>query len=171
MKMTQSEDVKTQGYSADIGVNVSTHETFEKIGRVSEWWTKNVTGHSARLGDIFTVRFGETFVDFEISELLLDKKVVWKVTDCNLHFIQDKKEWKGTSVVWEILPGREKTIVRMTHRGLVPGIDCYDNCIAGWNFYVGDSLLKLLLQDKGLPDGKGRQSAAKMATVPAESES
>lgn len=163
--------MKAQDYSADIGASVSAREAFEKIGRVSEWWTKNVTGRSTRLGDTFTVRFGETFVDFEIAELLLDKKVVWMVSDCNLHFVKDKKEWKGTRVVWELLSGAEKTIVRMTHRGLVRGIECYDNCVKGWNFYFRDSLLKLLVQGKGLPEGESGQSAGNTATVAAESAS
>jgi hypothetical protein len=156
--------MKAQDYSAEIGASVSAREAFEKIGRVSEWWTKNVTGHSTRPGDTFTVRFGETFVDFEVAELVLDKFVAWKVTDCNLHFVKNKKEWKGTGLLWEVLSGAEKTIVRLTHRGLVPGIECYGNCIEGWDFYFRDSLLKLLVQGNGLPDGKGRQSAGKTAT-------
>jgi hypothetical protein len=31
-------------------------------------------------GDSFTVRFGETFIDFTVSKFLPYKKVVWNVT-------------------------------------------------------------------------------------------
>ena len=79
-------------------------------------------------------------------------KVVWQVTDCNLHFVNDKKEWKDTSVVWEASPANGATQVRMTHVGLVPDVECYDNCKTGWDFFVGESLSKLLNENKGLPD-------------------
>jgi hypothetical protein len=160
--------MNAQDYSAEIGARVSTHEAFERIGHVSEWWTQNVTGRSARVGDTFTVRFGETFVDFEIAELIPDQMLVWKVTDCNLHWIWDKKEWKGTRLVWEVFPGAERTIIRLTHRGLTPGIECYDTCVRGWDFYFRESLLKLLAEGKGLPEGESTPSAARTATVAAE---
>ena len=65
----------------------------KKISKVNGWWAKNFTGKAEALNDKFSVHFGETFVDFHVSELIPDKKVVWKVTDCNLHWI-NKKEWK-----------------------------------------------------------------------------
>jgi len=115
-------------------------------------WTKAFTGAAEKVGDAFTVRFGETFVDFKISEVVPGKKVVWQVTDCNLHWINDKKEWKDTSVVWEASPDNGATRVKMTHIGLVPCAECYDNCKGGWDFCVGKSLSKLLNENKGLPD-------------------
>jgi hypothetical protein len=84
------------------------------------------------------------------------KKVVWQVKDCNLHWINDKKEWKDTSVVWEASSNNGATRVKMTHAGLVPGVECYDNCKGGWDFFVGESLSKLLNENKGLPDQKPR---------------
>lgn len=163
--------MKAQDYRAEIVARVPTHEAFERIGHVSEWWTKDVTGRSTRVGDTFTVRFGETFVDFEVAELILEQMLVWKVTDCNLHWIENKKEWKGTSLVWEVFPGAERTIIRLTHRGLTPGVECYDTCVKGWDFYFGESLLKLLAQGKGLPQGDSTPAAAKTATVAAEAAS
>jgi Activator of Hsp90 ATPase homolog 1-like protein len=143
----------SKDYDRSIKANIPPAQAFDKITRVPDWWTKGFTGCSQKLGDNFTVRFGETFVDFKISELVPDNKIVWEVTDSNLHWLKDKKEWNGTKVVWEVSPeGKSETRVRMTHSGLVPGVECYDRCKEGWDFYVGESLLKLLTEKKGLPD-------------------
>ena len=94
----------------------------KKISMVNLWWAKNLSGSAEKLNDKFTVRFGETFVDFLISELIPDKKVVWKVTNCNLDWIKAKKEWNGTEVVFEISSENNKTNIEFIHIGLVPGI-------------------------------------------------
>ena len=57
----------------------------KRISQVNRWWAKNFTGKAVKPDDEFSVRFGDTFVDFKISEFIPEKKVVWTVTDCNLH--------------------------------------------------------------------------------------
>jgi hypothetical protein len=79
-------------YQRSIQADISPAEALSRISRVSDWWTKNVTGRSQNPGDAFTVRWGETFVDFKILEVIPGKRVVWHVTDCNLPWINDKKE-------------------------------------------------------------------------------
>ncbi|HZS51979.1 MAG TPA: hypothetical protein VFA54_14025 [Bryobacterales bacterium] len=59
-------------------------------------------------------------------------------------------------IVWEVLPDNGATQVKMTHVGLVPGAACYGTCEKGWNFYVGESLLKLPAENKGLPNQRPR---------------
>ena len=144
-------------YTATISAKITAKEAIDRISRVPDWWTKGFTGASQKPGDTFTVRFGETFVDFRVTEFVPEKRVVWEVTDCNLHFIPNKKEWNNTRVVWEATTEKDLTSVCMTHVGLVPDHQCYQNCEEGWNFFVKQSLLKLLTENKGLPDGKKRR--------------
>lgn len=146
-------------YSSSITANITAQEATERINRVADWWTSNFTGALRRVGDAFTVRFGETFVDFLVVELVPARRIVWQVTDCNLHFIVDKKEWKDTSVVFEISSNGALTTVTMTHAGLVPAAECYENCRTGWNFYITQSLQKLLTENQGIPDGQRRQES------------
>ncbi len=149
-------------YQAVVTAKVSGDEAIRKINQVSQWWTKGVVGAPRRQGDRFSVRFGETFVDFEVAELDPGKRVVWNVTDCNLHWITNKKEWKGTQIVWQLSSKNGTTEVSMTHVGVFPGAECWDNCKPGWDFYVGESLKKLLAEDAGLPDGdSGARRAAR----------
>ena len=143
-------------YSSTIIANLTTKEVFDRISRISDWWTKGFTGDSSQVGDRFTVRFGDTFVDFNIIEVIPHKRIVWHVTNCNLHWIQDKTEWKDTKIIWEVSSEDGTTRLSMTHLGLAPGIECYEDCKTGWNFYVGESLKKLLTENTGMPDGQRR---------------
>ncbi|MBN9384105.1 MAG: SRPBCC domain-containing protein [Chitinophagaceae bacterium] len=138
-------------YHCSITADVTAKEAFEKIARVSDWWAVNFEGSAERTGDTFTVRFGETFVIFKIGEAIPNKKIVWQVMDCNLHWQQDKKEWNGTEIVWEISSVNGSTRIDMIHVGLVPGVECYENCETGWNYHIKESLFKFLTEDKGLP--------------------
>jgi hypothetical protein len=40
----------------------------------------------------------------------------------------------------------------MTHVGLSPALECYDNCSGGWGFYFNRSLRKLITTGVGEPD-------------------
>ena len=144
--------MKGQNYHNSIVANITAKDALENISRVPKWWATNFEGNSQKLNDIFTVRFGETFVTFKIAELVSDKKIVWQVIDCYLHWLTDKKEWKGTKIDWEISTKNNSTQIDMTHIGLVPEIECYKDCKKGWNFFVGESLLKLITEGKGLPE-------------------
>jgi hypothetical protein len=53
---------------------------------------------------------------------------------------------------WEISTEKNSTQIRFTHIGLVPGIECYKGCEKAWNFYINESLFKLLKKGKGMPE-------------------
>lgn len=146
-------------YTASITVNADAKTAQEAISKVPEWWTAGYTGNSEKLNDVFTVTFGETFVTFKVTEVVQDKRVVWKVTDCYLHWQNDKKEWNDTEVAWDIASKDNSTSITMTHVGLVPEVECYENCREGWDFYIHESLFKLLTQHKGLADLKNKVPA------------
>lgn len=144
-------------FTCSISAKISTKEAFQKICNVSAWWGTNVEGHSEKMDDIFTIHFGETWVTFKIAETIPGKRIVWEVTNSCLPWLKDKTEWTNTQVVWEISQEGDNVKIDMTHAGLVPAVECYENCEKGWNFYVKDSLFKLLTEGKGSPD-KRRQS-------------
>jgi hypothetical protein len=143
--------MKKNDFKLTITVNGSVEEALQKINQVNKWWAKKVKGTSEKLNDVFKVDFGETFVDFQISELIPGKKVVWKVTDCNLHWIDNKKEWNGNEIVFEISSVKNKTTIDFTHIGLVPQAECYKDCEAGWTEHITDSLVKFINIGKGMP--------------------
>lgn len=141
-----------QDFSLSLTVKASAKETMKKISQVGSWWAKNFNGHAVKLNDKFSVHFGDTYVDFRISEVIPDKKITWLVTDCNLHWIKDKSEWNNTEVVWSLTEKDGKTKIDFVHKGLTPESECYESCEPGWTHHLKDSLLKLIENGKGLPE-------------------
>ncbi len=153
--------MKKQNYTCSFTTTISAQEAFKRINRVSEWWSENIKGSSKDLNDVFAIHFnfGDSFV-IKIVELVKDKKVVWLVTDCDLTWIKDKKEWKGTKISFDISTANNSIQIDFTHIGLVPGIECYEGCVKGWDQYIKESLFKLLTEGKGLPDRKRSKAIA-----------
>jgi|SRR5579883_3485299 len=142
----------SQDYSCTVEAKVSAEEAFKKIARIADWWNQRATGEAEKAGDTFRVDFGETWVDFEVVEAIPNKRVVWRVTDCHLHWLENRTEWKHTRVIWGLSTENGATTISMTHEGLTPQIECFERCEAGWDFHVRKSLLRLLNENAGLPD-------------------
>ena len=144
-----------QDYRCSMSARVSASDAYDKIARVSEWWAKDFEGSARNFGDVFTVRFGETFggtfVDFKIIEAVPGSKVTWRVTDCYLPWLTDKTEWNDTNVVFEISARQSETTVTLTHEGLVPEVECFDSCVQGWDQYFGQSFRQFLTDGHGMP--------------------
>jgi hypothetical protein len=142
--------MENKNYHSTIMVNASAEDAMKKINQVNRWWKKDFSGRAEQVNDQFTVPFGApSFVDFVVSELVPNKKVVWKVIDCYLPWFQDKKEWNNTKVVFELLEENGKTKIEFTHVGLVPEVECYDICQKGWTDHIGD-LMKYINEGQGL---------------------
>jgi len=146
--------MKQQNYQCSISANVTAQYAFECITHISEWWTANFESSSQKLNDVWTVYFGETFVTAKVVEMSPYKQIVWEVIDCYLHWLNAKTEWNNTKLMWEISATDHSTLINFTHIGLVPGFECYRNCVKGWDHYVKESLFKLMTTGKGLPEAK-----------------
>lgn len=145
-----------QGYTIEIHVNASAKEAFKSINEVTKWWTEHLEGKSQKLNDEFTVTFGDVHVSTQrLIEVIPDKKVTWLVTGSKLTFIKDQQEWNNTTITFELLPqDTHTTLVRFTHFGLIPKVECYRDCTKGWDYYIKGSLFKLLNEGKGTPEKK-----------------
>jgi hypothetical protein len=148
----------SRDYATTFRARTSATKAVAAIDDVGAWWSSSFKGSAQKAGDAFGVRFGETFVDFEVVEHT-ESKIVWHVTRSLLPWLKDATEWTGTDVVFEVTSDGDETLVQMTHKGLVPTVECYENCERGWNFYVGKSLLQLLTKGEGVPDGRKREHA------------
>lgn len=142
----------TANYTTSFWVTQTPQHTFDAINSVPQWWTEDFKGDTQKLNGEFTVTFGETYITSKVTELVPGKKIVWLVTDCNKHWLKNKKEWVGTAMVWDIEATGNQTKVSFTHNGLVPGLECYNVCENAWNGYIKSSLLKLISEGKGKPE-------------------
>jgi hypothetical protein len=105
-----------------------------------------------KIGDTFRIELGSTWVNFKIIESIPDKKIVWYVADSYLPWLKDKMEWNYTKIIYEISSDAGKTKIEFTHLGLVPEIECYENCEKGWTRFITISLPKFIDEGKGLPE-------------------
>jgi hypothetical protein len=149
--------VKNQDYSVTISAAISAKDAFKRINNVSKWWTENLEGHSQKLNDEFTVRFGDIHYSKQrLIEVIPDKKIVWLVTDSNLSWLRNKHEWTNTKISFDITNKDNNTQIEFTHIGLVPGIECFVDCSNAWSQYINQSLLSLIATGKGQPDPRER---------------
>jgi hypothetical protein len=134
-------------------VDQTPEEVFAAINDVRGWWSGEIEGGTDQLGDEFTYRYKDVhYSKHKITELIAGKKVVWQVLDSYLKFTEDKTEWNGTEVVFEISKNGSKTEIRFTHLGLVPTSECFGACSSAWGFYINGSLRSLIATGKGEPN-------------------
>lgn len=130
-----------QNYTTTFTVDQTPQEVFAAINNVRGWWIGEVEGITDQLGESFSYRYQDIhYSKQQITELTPGRRIVWDVVDANLSFTQDKAEWKGTQIVFEIAEKGDKTEVCFTHVGLVPAYECFESCSNAWGFYINSSL-------------------------------
>lgn len=153
--------MKEENYQTTISVNAAAKEAFEAINNICGWWSTDFEGSANKQDDVFTVRFGDTFITMRIVEMTPNSKVVWEVIDSWKHWMKNNHtEWIGTKVSFDISEKEKKTEVHFTHIGLVPVLDCYDVCSDAWSGYITGSLQNLINTGKGQPTQKENQTVA-----------
>ena len=149
----QTEDEKKMSasdFTTTFFVNQTPQEVFNAINNVRGWWQGKIEGSTDKLNDEFTYRMEEVhFSRQKLVEVVPGKKIVWLVTDSKLNFTKDQSEWTGTKIKFEIAEINNKTQLRFTHQGLVPRMECYDDCSNAWSLLIQESLFSLITTGKG----------------------
>lgn len=124
-----------------ITVDQTPEQVFAAITNVRGWWTGDITGKTAEVGDEFAYRYRDLhYSNQRVVEASPGRKVVWLVTDSNLSFVADKSEWTGTRIEFEITREGGRTQLRFTHVGLARGAQCFTDCFAAWGSYITGNL-------------------------------
>ena len=141
----------TTDFTTTILVDQSPKEVFNAINNVRGWWQGEIEGNTDKLNEEFTYRVeGIHFSKQKLVEVIPNRKVVWLITDSKLDFIEDKTEWTGTKIIFEISEVKNKTQLRFTHEGLAPEVECYDACSNAWGALIQKSLFSLITTGKGV---------------------
>jgi len=147
--------MSTQDYTTTFLVDQAPEEAFAAITNVRGWWSGEIDGSTDTLGDVFTYRYKDVhYSKQELVEVVPGRRVVWRIMDAWLQFTEDKNEWNGTKVIFEVSRKGDKTAVRFTHEGLVPQFECFDKCSAAWGFYINTSLRNLIATARATPTRK-----------------
>jgi hypothetical protein len=149
------EESTAEGFATSFTVARSPEAVFAAVNDVRAWWSGEIEGRTDTPGAEFTYRYRDVHRSKQkITELVPGKRVVWHVTDAFLSFAEDKTEWNGTDIVFEIAEKGARTELRFTHVGLVPECECYRGCAGAWSFYINESLQSLLATGRGAPNDR-----------------
>jgi hypothetical protein len=142
--------MEQQDFTTSILVDQTPMEAFDAINNVRGWWPGEIEGNTTKLDDEFIYRYKKIhYSKQKLVEVIPGKKVVWLVTDSSLNFVENKTEWTGTKIIFEISEKNNKTQVRFTHQGLIPQYECFDSCSNAWSDIIRNGLRNLITTGKG----------------------
>lgn len=148
-------NMTTTDFTTTISVDQSPQQVFNAINNVRGWWSEDIEGSTDKLNKTFDYHFRDLHrCKVRVIEMIADKKVVWSVEDNYFDFTEDKSEWTGTQVIFEIAEEGKQTRLVFTHKGLVPEYECYDVCRDAWTGFIQKSLFNLITTGKGDPNPK-----------------
>jgi len=126
------------------------------------WWTQDCDV-ATKVGGTTRFRFGRNHKDMRIERLQPGREVRWLCTAAQMFAaaqLTRKDEWAGTQIVFRLTPdGEGRTRVDFEHVGLVPELECYDQCSNGWRYYL-DSLQQFVANGRGTPHELAAAGAA-----------
>ena len=146
--------MSNQNFNVTLLVDQTPEEVFNAVTNVRKWWSgyysEEIEGSTEKFNDEFSFRAGggAHFSKQKLVEVIPNKKIVWLVTDSELSFVENKNEWIGTKIIFEISKKESKTQLTFTHEGLVPEFECYDSCSPAWTQYLQNKLLPLIKATK-----------------------
>lgn len=145
--------MNNQDFTTTILVDKTPKEAFDAINNVRGWWSQQIDGGTEHLNDEFNYRrLNLHSCKIKLTEVVPNKKVTWLVLENHFNFTRKQSEWIKTMPTFDISEKGNQTEIRFTHRGLLPSHECYKICHDAWNFYIRESLHKLITTGKGEPN-------------------
>ena len=143
--------METNNFTSSIAAKISAGEAIKRISNVPAWRGVTFSGSSEKQNDQFIVKMGgDAFFNFTVAELIPGKKIVWLVTDCNMPWYSDKKEWANTKLIFDLTENNGVTDLHFTHEGLTRDVECYADCAPGWTHWIKTSLFSYFTTGKGV---------------------
>lgn len=143
--------MEQNNFNCSITAGISAADAIKKISNVPEWWGVSFSGSAGHENDTFVITMGsDSFFNCTVTELVPGKRIAWLVTDCNMPWYTDKKEWAGTRMIFDIDEQDGSSGIKFTHEGLTPGVACYADCAPGWTHWIKTSLASYLTTGKGV---------------------
>ncbi|MVO07563.1 SRPBCC domain-containing protein [Flavobacterium sp. TP390] len=134
--------MKHTNYNFRFSSSKSAATIFNILLHPEKWWkglfAEEITGKSQQIGDEFSFRAGNG-AHFSVQKLIdtiPNQKITWLVTQSHLSFLDQKDEWNETQITFELEETEDRTLVTFTHKGLVPEIECYNQCSNAWSQYL-----------------------------------
>lgn len=142
--------MKTSDFTVTLLVDQSPSEVIEAVSNPQNWWSGEVTSEAMQLNDEFSYRYQDLHYSRQrVVELVPEQKVVWMVTESELFYVEDRNEWTGTKISFEVTRQGNQTELRFSHLGLTPAVECFNSCSTTWSQLIKQSLYSLITTGKG----------------------
>ena len=144
--------MSAHSYTTSFTVARAPGEVFDAVNNPHAWWSEEIEGVTDKVGGMFTFRVKDIhYSKIRVTEFVPGEKVVWRVLDNHMNYVDDQSEWIDTEIRFELAEKDGGTEVRFTHAGLLPQFECFDVCSNAWGFYIGGSLRSFITTGKGTP--------------------
>ena len=147
--------MSADSYNREIIVSNTPDAAYRALtAEFNKWWTSN-SGAVEAVGDITTFRFDTTHWTMRATKLVPGNHVEMVCTEA--HHVHEglppviRREWEGTTLKWELQAQGDGTKISFVHDGLVPALNCYKICEAGWEHFFVNSLKRYLDTGAGDP--------------------
>jgi len=100
------------------------------VGALTGWWTPAAGG--AGSGETLRFLFGDSEFVALVGEADRPSRVRWEVLAC-----EPVPDWIGTVIIFDLVQVGTGTVLSFRHEGLSPSLECFDDCQAGWTYYLG----------------------------------
>jgi uncharacterized protein YndB with AHSA1/START domain len=139
-------------YTKDLYIGAAPRAVYPALTTLegcSSWWAP-ASGSAAAGGELsFTFDDPGSPLVLRVAEAAT-AAVTWHVSACP--FLPD---WVGTTITFRLrATGEGGTELSFQHAGLSPRLDCFDECQAGWNYYL-PSLREYAESGAGRPYRRG----------------
>jgi uncharacterized protein YndB with AHSA1/START domain len=133
-----STSTRTEDFTAVLNLPASpatVSALFTSAAGVSRWW--GPTEGDGTAGGTLVTSFGEHGANAMRVLEAGPARVVWEsIAPEGTTPTGHTKEWLGTTMEFDILPGDTGTELRFRHAGLTPQLDCWNDCFAGWTHFM-----------------------------------
>lgn len=146
---TAKESTWTKDFTYSFETNKPPEQLFDLLLDVRDWWSglhgETITGKSRKIDDEFSfiAGGGAHFSKQKLVELVPHERIVWLVLESRLTFLTDINEWDNTRLRFNINRKGGISLVKFTHEGLSPKIECYNSCSSAWAGYMKNLERKL----------------------------
>jgi uncharacterized protein YndB with AHSA1/START domain len=115
-----------------VGISGSAEDIYHQLTTdegLSKWWTTDTRGAGGP-GSVIAFRFDGDGPDFEVVELIANRKVVWR------HSGEMPPAWKGSEISFELVPAKKQTYVNFRHYNWARTDDFLAHCSTKWGVFM-----------------------------------
>jgi uncharacterized protein YndB with AHSA1/START domain/ketosteroid isomerase-like protein len=139
--------LRVPGFRAEIRYAAPPEAVCDALAHPERWWSTSVDSD----GDRLRVNWRDGgFIEFRVAGDP-PRTLRWTCIAQDDRNLPEPDEWVGTTASFSLAADGDGTLLRFTHEGLTPALDCFEMCERGWDHFLRRSVGQLLAVGQGLP--------------------